>query len=255
MDWTQISASLTNSSLRDLASGRASAIVVSNFLSEEERRLSLAAFGRAVLGEYAHIGASLKRAGVAQSEFFGMDGGEARYFERAAEFARDNPELEADRVRLFGKVLDALRATGLAADVLKGRGGKPFSAGVYRLATALRLHSDWVRRDAVGWTNDDIDAQLAINVHLSRCERGGELLLYNRFWEAPHERWKRADGYGYEEGVVLDAPRVVIVPQPGDLIIFNCKNYHEVRTTQGGERVTFGVHLGMRGGSSLVCWS
>lgn len=256
MEWTRkISPCLTKSSLLDLANGDVPAIVVPDFLSEEERRRSLAAFGRAVHCHYAHIGATLKRAGVAQSEFFRKDQGEALYFEKAADFARTNPELDADRVRLLEKVLDALQTTGLMAKVLRGRDGEPFSAGVYRLATALRLHSDWVPRDAVGWTNDDISAQLAINVHLARCSEGGDLVLYDRAWEMQHERWKRTDGYGYDAGVVADLEPVIIRPQPGDLIVFNCKNFHEVRPTHGGERVTFGVHLGMRSDESVVCWS
>ncbi|MGI9449267.1 MAG: 2OG-Fe(II) oxygenase [Geminicoccaceae bacterium] len=241
--------------LEMLVDGRLGGLVVRSFLDGLDLEQVATLARTHAYGSYPQVGSSLKKIGVSQSEFFGVENGEEAYFDEVELFIRNQELVDAARRSLLRKFSHAISNSGYKVSTLKGTNGRDYCAGVFRLAEGLALHSDWVPRDAVGWPNDDVAAQIAINLHISQGHGGGELEIFRRWWEPHHEQLKLA-GYGYQRSVVEGAEMVVIRPKNGDLVLFNCRNFHEVRPVSSGRRVSFGIHAGFKPDiEEIVFWS
>ena len=143
---------------------------------------------------------------------------------------------------------------GAALAVDPGYG--PFFAGLIRLIhLEAGLHADFVQIDAPDSAIADVVYQLAWNLYLTQPEAGGDCLVYDRLWEPDCES-EKAEGSAlyYRKQVVEDCTKAIIRPRKGDLVMFNCRNLHEIEPCSG-ERMAITSFIGCRPNGSLVMWS
>jgi len=138
--------------------------------------------------------------------------------------------------------------------------GKKCFVGICRIlepSISLLPHNDRFDRA----TPDNVQAhellgQLAANIYLQVPEQGGELELWTQEpSDEEYLRLKDEDGYGISRDK-LAAPAHLIRPDAGELVIFNPRRLHGVRSGSGSQRICVGAFVGYRGKDlPLSYWS
>lgn len=137
---------------------------------------------------------------------------------------------------------------------------------LYPAGRALPLHCENVFRhmyghfyqDLVKSTSIDLDDQMSYFLVLQTSDLGGELTLYDILWEEgqqmiPFDAMRQADG----STVNITDPalkRLVVNPQPGDMIIFRGGEiWHKVEAIRGQKgRMTLGGFLAYSNSSDEI---
>lgn len=127
---------------------------------------------------------------------------------------------------------------------------KKMLAGIGRVSHAEMSHmsEDPPHFDALPCKFANLASQFAANIYLKVPDAGGELELWNVEPLTPLS-------------VVPDAwrkklpPSIVLKPEVGDLIIFNCRKPHAIRRFSGEPRVTMQVFIGYDHGQPLQLWN
>jgi len=95
--------------------------------------------------------------------------------------------------------------------------------------------------------------QYAWNIYLSDPGEGGECVVYNKPWEKADDQYIKGATYGYDHEVVKGAESIKIKPEPGMLLLFNSRNFHEVlKSTK--PRLSLGGHVGRLTPSEYQLW-
>lgn len=179
-----------------------------------------------------------------------------QYFNEADELWKDFPDL-------FGLDLKA----HLNSKLQKFFGNRkinsalgPDDLGIYNLACFRKLneglgqfeihcgnffHEEFQLPYSHLQTVTKVEDQLSYFLVLKKCEEGGELIVYDAFW---NEYKNRRDGdLLNESGEIVETdnekklPRISLDPEPGDMIIFSGgKIWHKVENVKKGERITLG---------------
>ena len=121
------------------------------------------------------------------------------------------------------------------------------------LAASSRLHTDFAPSIPSHWSISAITAQYSWNVYLTDPESGGECVLSHRLWQPEDDQHLIPGTYAHDERLVADAERVAIGVHPGDLVLFNCRNYHSVRQS-AAPRITLSGHIGLTLDQQLIAW-
>lgn len=144
--------------------------------------------------------------------------------------------------------------------------GKSYFAGLLRLINSSALiHADYGPFDGPGWEIGAIKAQLTWNILLKEV-RGGESVVYNRFWKGKEDDDKYRDvtkSYGYSRDVIDGCESKKIAPIVGQIALFNPRNFHEVLAIENPEKVsryTFSSFIGYLPptapeGPAIILWS
>lgn len=143
---------------------------------------------------------------------------------------------------------------GVAQDPAAGS----YFHGIIRQIARSPLHSDYARRDFPGWLIGGCAQQLAWNVYLTAGRDGeGDTIIYRKPWSPADEVFKHETEMGYGAGVVAGCQSVRFTPAVGDLVVFNCVNYHEVTWTHGAaRRLSIGGFIGIDSDARAVrLWS
>ena len=102
------------------------------------------------------------------------------------------------------------------------------------------LHRDNANFEVPDFKISKYQNQISCVLHLQTPEKGGELIVYKQRWQKLDEKFREI-GFGYKRNVLNVSENAVIVPNQGDLMIFNPKFFHEILPTKGGtKRLTFG---------------
>lgn len=257
---------LTRDDLVMLLHNQIAAITIENFVPLTMCQLALRGIEEQKLEEYGHV--NIQRIGVAQSSFFSSselfsnDKKKYTYFKNVPEAVSRRLEAYKYSGDLLPKVIATLRkAWGRPQRVgILREGSNSYFAGITRILSNsdIQLHSDWVKRDAIGWANEDVDVQIALNLYLKPSKEGGELVIFNKLWNPEDETmYKLPNQLGYSDEVVEDNEFVVIKPKIGSLTLFNCRNYHVVHNVgQDDYRITFSTHMGyIQETQELALWA
>lgn len=120
----------------------------------------------------------------------------------------------------------------------------------------LNPHTDALERNLPARHQDNLLAQLSINVYVNVPDVGGELELWDIApSEGDYQDLMGERTYGIERDE-LPAPTEVVKPDPGDFILLNPRLVHAVRPSQDSSRVTLGHFVGYMGEDRpLVYWS
>jgi hypothetical protein len=185
----------------------------------------------------------------------------ARYYRDAAGWARALHEAygpHGNPIDLLCSVLDELWPGGARPESIEG---VPMFAGLVRLIEPggqLRPHQDVLEWDA---PRDcpaarELLAQLTANVYLRTDGAGGELELWDRGLDRHEYEDRRIPGTPALDRGRLPEPALRVVPQSGELILFNSARLHAVAPVREGTRVTASCFIGVRGLSApLTYWS
>lgn len=134
-----------------------------------------------------------------------------------------------------------------------------FYAGMCRIfkpGSYAEPHNDSIARDLLMPNSFYIQNQLACNIYLKVPKIGGELMLWDD-WPTNEEYKirKKVDSYGVSEDTLLE-PSIKILPEEGDLVMFNSTRIHSVKSIIKGERFTSTAFVGLNNkDNSLNIWS
>jgi 2OG-Fe(II) oxygenase superfamily len=250
-DWATEVPNLNADSLDDLLSNRIAAIRVTDFASSDECRAFCEAAEEHGYDYYKDVIPPIGKIGITQFEA-GASGG-AAYFAKAGHAIRSLETISASSFDPVGRVAATLSKFASAGVAVEPGSGCYFAGLVRQIRTAL-LHIDWGPLDGPVWEIGRINAQLAWNIYLKVPGSGGECIVYDRPWDPDSENLKVPGSYAYSESLVEKANRVRLVPRVGDLVIFNSRNFHEVKLTEG-ERITVSSFIGRKANGELCLWS
>lgn len=133
-----------------------------------------------------------------------------------------------------------------------------YSQGIIRCHTVgdtVHIHRDNASFDAPEFSVSKLSDQMSAVVHLQTCESGGELVIYDKFWNTNDERFRNPE-FGYADDIVNRVHMSKIVARQGDLVIINSNKYHSVNIIKGKiKRITLGFFFGHEPESNFYAWS
>lgn len=118
-------------------------------------------------------------------------------------------------------------------------------------------HQDVLYWDSDYDRNAMLDNQLAANIYLKTPEEGGELELWNHKCDSQqeYENLRNPHSYGLDR-TKLGSSELLILPEPGDLILFESNRVHAVLPSKGALRITMSSFIGYnRNNQPLKLWS
>lgn len=251
LSWDREALHLSSNSLDDLFNNRIAAIRVPGFASSEECEAFCAAADEHGYDYYEGVVPPIGKIGITQYE--AGPGGAESYFAQAEDAIEALGELSRASFDPLARVIDALSDLTVARVAFEEGVGSYFAGLVRQIRTAL-LHVDWAPLDGPSWGIGDIDAQLAWNIYLKAPGAGGECIVHNRPWVWSDEELKIEGSYAYHDSTVADAQLLSLTPRVGDLVIFNSRNFHEVKSTTD-ERITVSSFIGRKPNGELWLWS
>jgi hypothetical protein len=123
--------------------------------------------------------------------------------------------------------------------------GKMFTGLIRVLSGDVLPHEDKLERDS-GITQESIDyiGQIAANIYLQVPKSGGALQLWDKTCEDEEYDALRGNSYGITRDR-LPPPAMTIMPEAGELILFNPRNLHAVTPSPKGDlpRVSYSTFL------------
>lgn len=250
---------LTHEMLRDLYDNEIGAIKVPGFVSPEICDLAMRGIYERGFDYYKDVVPKIGKIGITQFEHRYSQEKKKAYFDKA-QIANEARQLSFQYSGDFlSKVMDLVNDgwNGKVGIAVEKETNKEYFAGLVRIMHRALLHLDWGPFDGPEWEIGKISAQIAWNIYVQMSDIGGEIVVYRRLWEPSDEALKIPDSYGYSPDLVKDCEYVELLPAQGDLVLFNSRNFHEVKQTNGeDERVTNSSFIGlMKDSNELIFWS
>jgi hypothetical protein len=136
--------------------------------------------------------------------------------------------------------------------------GQPYFAGVVRsISNGIHHHVDNGPLEAPELIIGTTTAQASVLIYLDTPGDGSGAL--NVFHKEPSQLdyiLNRHPSYGFTPDAVNDAGVTRIVPEAGDVVIFNARHIHAVEpSTPGTRRITISTFFGLLPDGRLVMWS
>ena len=121
-------------------------------------------------------------------------------------------------------------------------------------------HFDVASLCAQGWQVGEAREQITWNLYLREPPGGGECVVYNKQWQVfdddSLEEAQALSSYGYPAWKVEGAELHTIQPTQGDVVLFNTRNFHEVRPSHGERmRLSLTTFFGRLASGEVVFWS
>lgn len=196
--------------------------------------------------------------GITQSEHKYTPSQKEEYFAKVLQANRARQFIFRDSRDLLADVIATVKSSwsGNAGIAFEESLQKEYFAGLVRVINQAMLHYDWAPLYSLGWETDKISAQLTWNIYLQVGARGGATRVYQQFGRKADLKYVTPGGY-FDSKVVTEADFIEIMPEQGQLVFFNSRNYHEVEQTEGeDERITFSSFIGLlEATGTLMFWS
>jgi 2OG-Fe(II) oxygenase superfamily len=254
----QRGAPLSSQGLTQVFDNKAAYIKVANFLSEHECQKLIQALREMGLKQYAYNFAENEAPPAAHlfdTHYLYEQKTPEEYFPKAkasiAEYQQLVIKAGFDPVI---KVIELL-CTYLGNVNIAEQDGQQYTYIIAReLSNSALLHADFAPfLPPKIWNIANINAEYAWNIYLSDPGEGGECFVYNKPWEQIDDRYIKAETYGYDHQVVAGKEYVKIKPEPGMLLFFNSRNFHEVAKSTK-PRLSLGGHVGRIDKSNYLFW-
>ena len=134
-----------------------------------------------------------------------------------------------------------------------------YCAGIIRLASqGIKLHADFAPLNSPAYSIGRIDAQLAWNFFAEDLSDGGATIVHNALCSPEVKPGGIPQSYDLPRAAVAGATTFAYAPSAGDVVIFNCRNPHEVMggpADQGRDRIGIGSFIARMPDQSLVMWA
>ena len=247
---------LTAETLSALFEGSVLAIHIPNFAPLHEISCLAKRANDLEFKPYEQVWPLIDRVGITVFEFDGTTG-KPGYFEAVpgASLHRENTTQGIfDPVK---KIMHALAScTDQTVQIAQEEGYGPYFAGlIRRIEAGTLIHIDYAPAEHPGWKVASVTAQLVWNLYLEiTADKPGSIRVWNRQWHKADKQYKLADAYGYDPAVVAGANFVDISPSPGDLIVINSRNYHQV-SPASGQRIAATSAIGRLPNGEIILWS
>jgi hypothetical protein len=198
--------------------------------------------------------ATVTRMGISQYEQ-GIVAGKANYFSLVEEAWANLEKACETTFNPVTKMIDTLRQYFESVEIMEEPNFGRYFAGVAKLRTGhTPMHSDFPLFGADDWGVAAQSAQLSWNFYLRVPEEGGELKVWDKFWQEEHDEQYLVKGtYYHDEAVVADVPSITIKPIAGEVMLLNARNYHTVLPCEN--RVAIGSWISQMPDDSLKLWS
>lgn len=117
-------------------------------------------------------------------------------------------------------------------------------------------HQDIFSRDATdNKIASSLLSQLSVNIYLQMAPKGGELEMWDLLMSTEEYDRIRQGNYGLPRKAI-DGADLTVMPETGDLILFNAKKFHAVRPSFGEKRISISCFVGFKGiHKPLTVWS
>lgn len=250
-----------NKMLPRLASGDIGVVRIPNFFSRAEVDRIVERISTHEISWYPNFTNKQGRIGICATEYVGKEDGKSAYFAR-------EPECSRVRDDVFSNVPDPIQKliSGFSADYETSVAREPemesaeYFAGLIRaMQQKSTLHFDYAPQQTPEWWVSGIEAQFAIVVYLQLPGNGGGLTVYDRRW-VPEDDVYNQDGQergakGYDPVVAETLRSVTVNPEPGEMVIFNSRNFHQVEAIDADlVRLSLNVFLGLKD-NRLYLWN
>ena len=253
--WTTDRAQLLDErSLKALFAGDIPAIILPGFIAQSSCGVIVENLQRIGMGNYSHVNHAVGRLGLAQMEYH-LKCDKAGYFSRVSDAANVyNSAIEFAENPLQKLIQFLGHAQSGGVEIAQDDEFGTYFAGSFRnVMTVGHLHYDFAPFEALGWSVDAIASQLSWNLYLSQ-PTGGDLHVYNRMYQPSDEALRVSGEYYYEQQIVAGVDQFTYSPRVGDIVIFNCRNFHEVKPVNG-DRYSLSSFIGKTKSNDLVLWS
>jgi hypothetical protein len=242
--------------LLDLFEGRLAALIIPRRISEQTCNILISRLQKEGMSKYSHVNAAVDKFGLVQAEHNRPELKDA-YFEKVLAANRASRALYKgvceDPLKLI--MNDFRREMRAHITIAKEQDFGNYFAGTFRLIKGAGLiHYDFANSEVNGWEISKVVAQLSWNLYLSRPVSGGELIVYSNQWNPQSEIHKKPLCYSYFKSAVDDAAQFSYSPNVGDLVIFNSRNFHEIKPPVG-LRYSLSSFIGLLRDSQIIFWS
>lgn len=259
---------LTADTLQALFDNRIPAIRVRGFASAEECADVVSAIRDIGMQHVYHFNnAEGDELSKIETGYIGLTHYNYRHLPKSAYLA-EVPEAYAYRNRVFGRTFDAVQRMVDKVQAVSDRpvavaeetdGSGALYAGIIRDAsTGGDLHADFAPFTARQLVVGRINAQIGWNAWFDHPEAGGETTIHNRLWSPEFDDDEIPEQYPLDRALVEGAETYTYRPTPGDAIIFNTRNPHEIKGAAPGDtrsRLQVGAFIGRMPEGNLVMWS
>ncbi|MHC5654027.1 2OG-Fe(II) oxygenase family protein [Stappia sp. ICDLI1TA098] len=252
----EIARELTEESVRGLIERTVDVIHVPGFYPKDlSAEFSDRVAGHSELEAYK-VQNALKRLGMGYVDVGNDDDNAARYHSAAVRSIWGIRDLVYPRMTPldhFRLLLEEVWTPGATIQVIEGKKSFVGTCRVIEPGANMLPHNDRLAR-MLKDGNSGLTGQIAVNVYLDMPPEGGELELWLSEPTPEQDRIQATtDGLDRSE---LDAPRLIVRPANGDLVLFNSQLIHCVSPGVGGRRVTMSCFVGYRGDDKpLTYWS
>ncbi len=184
------------------------------------------------------------------------------------DYLAEVPTANAYRDRVFSRSFDAVQRmidhiqaanpapVGVASEA---DGSGELYAGIIRDATTGgALHADFAPFTARALCVGRINAQVGWNAWLEHPERGGGTTVHHAPWSPEFGSSEIPEQYPLDAELVDGHESYTYHPTPGDAILFNTRNPHEIEGAPPGEthsRLQVGSFIGRLPEGDLLFWS
>ncbi|KAM0193798.1 hypothetical protein ACHAPI_007449 [Fusarium lateritium] len=222
---------LTSSNIVDLVANRIPVIRHEGFLKTAELERMLEVVKLHQLEEY-DTEFTWPRVGIAGITQYDHIRDPSNYFRKLPEAMTLQRRWKCEaNIDILERVMTTLSTTSGMLVRRASENEKNHFAGILRaMDRGIGVHADFAPYEAAGWSIDQIVGQLTWNILLNKVS-GGDTIIYDRQWRTPDDdvSWRKPfprDSYQPQmlEGHPFKAMRAV----PGDLTLFNSRNFHEV---------------------------
>lgn len=250
---------LTAENLKALLDNKIPAIRIKGFATPEECE-KFARAAKAGNMKFYNVAAKIGFIGLAQYEY--------RWNTPKENYFRDVKTAIADREAVIAaaewdpleRLLKTVQQVHQApVKVAEEPGMGLYYAGIVRSASeGVALHADYAPFNSPAYSIKDIDAQLGWNFFAEGLQSGGKTTVHNAPWTPEIAPGEIPKSYGLPHEIVSGSKNHVYDPTPGDVVIFNTRNPHEIgggTTYPGRDRISIGSFIGRMPDDSLVLWS
>lgn len=250
---------LTRQSLREVLDNRLAVVRVRGFATAEECER----FSRAVKAanlKYYSVKRRIGYIGLAQYEYR-WDTPKENYFRDVLKARAElQPVLDAAGWDPIARLVERVQSVwDKPVGVGREAGLGEYYAGIVRSASeGVDLHADFAPFNSPAYAVGTIDAQLGWNFFAEGLPNGGQTTVHNAPWSPAIVPGEIPQSYNLPREVVAGARSVVYDATPGDVVIFNARNPHEISggaPAPGRDRISIGSFIGRMPDGSLVLWS
>lgn len=249
---------LSRQSLDLLVANKIPAIIVKNFVAKDQCELVAGRLKSMAFGEYGHMAdIPCHHIGVCHNQW--ANDAKSVYFEKAEAAKQVSNDVFAGIMdNPVARLMEILRdVSGQPVGLFEEDGHGPYFAGAFRSFRGHgRLHVDHAPTHiTTDWSVKNILAQLSWNIYYSVLNSGGETKIYDTILTNENNALKVPNDYYFPYEVLESDRHLTVVPEVGDLLLFNTRNFHEVMGNEDGRRLSQTSFIGVKRDGSLHLWS